>query len=146
MSTYSLSVRTSNATISQACWEIYTPSTLGIKIFEIGISTVTAQTMILGLAKPLAAGVGQTTPANFIPEQDSNLPTSKTLSAVAWGTSAPTIATAGFLRRVSIVSAIGAGIIWTFPRGLYVPPSTSMCIHNISASTGFLDCWAVIDE
>ena len=141
MSLYSLSVRTSNVTINQACWEIYTPSTLCIKIFEIGISTVTAQTMILGLAKPLAAGVGQTTPANFIAEQDSGLPTSKTLSAVAWGTSAPTIATAGFLRRVSIVSAIGAGVIWTFPRGLYVPASSSMCIHNISASTGFLDCW-----
>lgn len=146
MSLYALSVRTTLATINQCCWEIYTTSTMPIKIYEIGISTVTAQAMVLGLAKPAAAGVGQTTPASFIPEQDSGLPTSKTLSAVAWGTSAPTIATTGFLRRVSIVAAIGAGVIWTFPRGLYVPASTSMCINNIAASTGFLDCWAVIDE
>ena len=145
MSLYCLAVRTTNATINQACWEIYTPSTLAIKIFEIGISTVTAQTMVLGLAKPLAAGVGPTTPANFIAEQDSGLPPSKTLSAVAWSTSAPTIATAGFNRRASIPAAIGAGVLWTFPKGLYVPPSTSMCIHNIAAS-GTLDCWAIIDE
>lgn len=145
MSMYSLTVRTLNTLAGQACWEIYTPPTLEIKIFEIGISNIAATTTVVGLAKPAVAGVGPLLPTSFIAEQDSGLPTSQTLSAVSWSTSAPTVPTAGFNRRASIVGAIGAGVLWTFPKGLYIPSSTSMCIFNITASGSF-DCWAIISE
>jgi hypothetical protein len=62
---------------------------------------------------------------------------------MAWGT-APTAPT-NFLRRVTLPATIGAGIIWTFPRGLVIPVSSSIVIWNIGTNS-VADIWIVIDE
>jgi hypothetical protein len=151
MALYSWAMRTTLITAGSACVEINTPSTLGVKILEVGFSLVTAATCVVGLGKALAAAITQNTVTSPLPEQDSGLPTAKTTFCTAWGT-APTmpLVTSAYYRRASIVGAIGAGVIWTFPRGLYIPPSATgvgaPCLFNCTATTGFLDVWVVIDE
>jgi len=151
MSMYSWAYRTTVVAAGSAFVEINTPSTLGIKIFEIGITNVTGNAGVVGLARPLAAAITQSTVTSPIAEQDTGLPTAKTTMCTAWGT-APTTpaATAVFYRRACFIAQIGAGIVWTFPRGLYVPPSATgtnaLCLHSIAATTGFLDVWIVLDE
>ena len=49
------------------------------------------------------------------------------------------------MRRLATPATIGAGIIWTFPRGYYLAPSASLVIFNITATVA-CDCWIVIDE
>jgi hypothetical protein len=142
MSLYSLGLETTDTTINHACLEIYTPATLAIKVMEIGFSQVTATACEFGLGRPAAQGI---TPVAvlFQAEQSTTDPAAKTNASLSWGTSptAPTI----YLRRVATPAAIGAGVIWTFPRGLYLPPSASLVIFNITASVG-LNCWVIIDE
>lgn len=156
MSLYSWSYRTTVVAAGSAFVEINTPSTLGIKIYEIGITQVTGNATIVGLAKPAVAGVSQTTVTSPIAEQDTGLPTAKTSICTAWTTAPVTpgggtgINTSVFLRKTDLIAQIGSGVIWTFPRGLYLPSNATglnaMCLHSIIATTGFLDVWIVLDE
>jgi hypothetical protein len=162
MSLYSWSYRTTVVAAGSAFVEINTPSTLGIKIYEIGITQVTGNATIIGLAKPSVAGISQTTVTAPIAEQDTGLSTAKTSICTAWGTAPVTpggggggtggtgINTSVFLRKANLIAQIGSGVIWTFPRGLYLPPNATglnaMCLHSIIATTGFLDVWIVLDE
>lgn len=142
MSIYSLAVRTTNGTINQACVEIYTPATLAVKIMEIGISQIVATSGCYGLGRPAAQGLVPV-PVAFLPEQNFADPAAKTNASLSWGTS-PTAPT-NYLRRVFTPASVGAGVIWTFPRGLVLPVSASLVIFNITA-TQLADVWVVIDE
>jgi hypothetical protein len=143
MAIYSLGLRTTDVTQNHANVEIYTPSTLAIKIMEIGLAQVTATACIYGLGRPAAQGVTPV-PVLFQAEQNSSDPAAKTNASLSWGTSPtqPTI----FMRRVATPAAVGAGVIWTFPRGLQLPASSSIVIWNISNPTVACDVWIVIDE
>jgi hypothetical protein len=152
---YSWAFRTTLVTAGVACVEINTPSTQSIRIYEVGVTQVVGTGCVVGLGKALAASVGPTTPiatAVPLPEQDTALPAAKTVIYTAWATSSATmpLVTSNYYRRVSIIGLIGAGVVWTFPRGLYVPPSASgtsaVCLFNCTATTGFLDVWIVFDE
>jgi hypothetical protein len=48
-------------------------------------------------------------------------------------------------RRVSLPATIGAGIVWTFPRGFQVLKAKTLVGMNI-ATPAVLDVWFVIDE
>jgi hypothetical protein len=141
MAIYSLAQRTTNFTIAQACWELRTTSTDRVAVLEIGFITNTATAQTIGLGRPAAQGV---TPVNvtFLAE-DSASPAATTVASLSWGTS-PTVP-ANFFRRVSLPATAGAGIIWTFPRGLIVPVSASLVLWNITASVA-ADVWCVVDE
>jgi hypothetical protein len=139
---YSLGVRTTDATIAHDCLEIFTSATDRAAILEIGISIVAATASTFGLGRPAAMGITPTAPVTLLPE-DSGSPAGTVQTALAWGTQ-PTVPTA-FLRRVSLPATIGAGIIWTFPRGLIIPVSFSIVIWNITA-VSLADIWIVVDE
>lgn len=145
MAISSLGVRTTNGTIAQAGWELRTPPAVTPRVLEIGyITLATAQSV--GLGRPQAQGIG---PISTQPFQPDDLPdgvngaNSTVLAALSWATS-PTVP-ATFLRRWNTINSFGMGVIWTFPRGLFVPASSSLVIWNITVTAG-ADVWCVIDE
>ena len=142
MAIYSLSQRTSNVTIANACWEIRTAATDRAYVFEIGITINAATASVFGLGRPAAIGVTPTSPVTFLAE-DPGAPASTVQATLAWATG-PTVP-ANFLRRISLPATVGAGVIWTFPRGLIIPISSSIVLWNITA-TSVADVYAVIDD
>ena len=143
MAIYSRADRTTNTTIANAAWSIISAATNKPKIMELGFAQVTGTASSYGLGRPAAAGTTPTTPANFMDEQDGGGPTSLTTACLAW-TSQPTAPT-NFLRRINTPATVGAGCIFTFPRGLAMPVSSNIVLWNITATVA-LDAWAVIDE
>lgn len=141
MAIYSLAQRTTNTTISNANVEIRTASTNRPKLMEHGFAQVTGTASSYGLGRPAAIGV---TPVNvaFLPE-DAGEPTAITNASLSWGTS-PTAPT-NYFRRINTPATIGAGVIWTFPRGLPIVVSSSLVNFNITATVA-LDTWSVVDE
>jgi hypothetical protein len=143
MATYSIAVRTSNVTISNAMLEIIAASTLSPRIMEIGFTTTTATSVCIGLGRPAAIGITPGTTSTFQAEQATSDPTAKTTVALTWGTS-PTNPT-NYLRRFFTPATIGSGCIWTFPRGIQIPPSGTLVLQNITAGA-VSDVYIVIDE
>ena len=142
MAIYSLSLKTTNTTTANACLEIITASTNRPRLLELGLSLNAATASEFGLGRPAAIGITPTTPVTFLAEDPADAAATVT-AALAWGTG-PTIPT-NFFRRVSLPATVGAGVIWTFPRGLLIPISSSLILWNLS-TTSAADIWAIIDE
>lgn len=142
MAIYSLANRTTRGTAATAAFEIRTAATDRPKILEIGISLAAATSSTFGLGRPQAIGVTPTSPITVMAE-DTGDPVGTVTTAVAWGTG-PTVPV-NFFRRITLPATIGAGIIWTFPRGLVIPVSSSIVIWNIGTNS-VADIWIVIDE
>lgn len=143
MAIASAAVRTSNTTTNNANTEIIGSAAGAFKTMECGISLVAATTSVFGMGVPAAIGVTPTTPAAFVFEDGGNTSTPTTTSALAWGTS-PTNPTV-YSRRVSLPATIGAGVVWTFPRGFAVLKAKTLTTSNIG-TTSAADVWWVIDE
>jgi len=142
MAIYALANRTTNTTTANATLEIRTTSTDRAYLLEIGIFLAAATASTFGLGRPAAIGVTPTTPVTVLPEDPAN-PTGTIQTALAWATG-PTAPTA-FLRRIALPATIGTGVIWTFPRGLVIPVSSSIVVWNLS-TTRVADIYIVIDE
>ncbi len=141
MAIYSLAQRTTNLTITQACWELRTSATDKARVLEIGFVLNVATAVSIGLGRPQAQGA---TPVNVLFQaEDFSDPASTVNASLSWATS-PTVPLQ-FFRRTSLPATVGAGIVWTFPRGLIVPVSASLVIWNITTNVA-ADVWAVIDE
>ena len=140
---YSISVRTSNVTINAAMLEVIATSTLSPRIMEVGFTITTATSIAVGLGRPAAIGITPATISTFQAEEVTSDPTAKTTMALTWATS-PTNPT-NYLRRFFTPATIGSGCIWTFPRGLQVPPSGTLTLSNITAGA-VSDVWMVIAE
>lgn len=143
MAIYSGAVRTTQGTAANPTLEIIASSVVTPRLLELGISQAAATAGVFGFGRPAAIGVGPTSPVTVIAE-DQNGPTGQTSSALAWGTTAPTVPTV-FFRRVSCPNTIGAGIIWTFPRGLILQVSKTVVVWII-ATAPVADIWFVLDE
>ena len=143
MAIYSLSQRTIVTAAGGATWEII-PGVRRPRILEIGLSQVTAVAGTFGIGRPAAIGIDPTTPVLFQAElQGDQAATSA--AVVAWTTTPPTVPTV-FFRRVTCPATIGAGFIFTFPRGLYCTPSTTSIVIWVIATAPVCDVWAVLDE
>lgn len=142
MAIYSLANRTSNVTIANATLEIRTAATDACAVLEIGIFLAAATGSTFGLGRPAARGITPTSPITVLDEV-GNAVAGTTQTALAWGTG-PTVPV-NFLRRASFPATIGSGVIWTFPRGLIIPISSSLVVWNLSA-TGVADIYIVVDE
>jgi hypothetical protein len=111
---------------------------------EIGLNLGIGTASTYGFGRPGNDGsVAQTSPVLFQAENIAD-PTGQTGSAVAWGT-APTVPTV-HLRRIALPATIGAGVIWTFPRGLTFAVSKGVVIWNLATNAASLNVWAVVDE
>jgi hypothetical protein len=130
MALASLGLRTTNATITQAAWELRTTAAVVCRVLEFGFQQTAATAQSLGLGRPAAQGVTPGTTSTF-QRDDSSLPACVTTASLSWATS-PTAPT-NYHRRWNGAATIGVGIIWTFPRGLLIPVSASLVLFNITA-------------
>jgi hypothetical protein len=142
MAIYSLANRTTSTTSAAACLEIRTTATDRPRLMELGITISAATASVFGLGRPAAIGTTPTTPVTVLAE-DTGDPAGTITTALAWAT-APTVP-ANFFRRVSLPATVGAGIIWTFPRGLVIAVSSSVVVWNITTNS-LADIWIVVDE
>lgn len=142
MAIYSLGNRTSNTTSGAAALEIRTAAADACAVLEIGIFLAAGTASTYGIGRPAARGVTPTSPITVLPE-DGNAPPGTVQTALAWGTG-PTVPV-NFLRRSSFPATVGSGIIFTFPRGLLIPISSSLVLWNL-ATNGVVDVYIVIDE
>lgn len=140
----SLGVLTTNTTDGVTAWEIRTGATPGrVKLLEIGITLAAATATTIGIGYPQAIGITPTSPVDFEPEDpDDVLATGVIQSSLAWATP-PTIPTE-FRRRMSFPATIGTGIVWTFPKGLVIPVSSSIVVWNLATNSA-LNCYAVLE-
>ena len=143
MAIYSLSQRTSQTVAANAAWEIITTSAqVRPALMEIGLTQVTGVAGTYGLGRPQAKGITPTTPQTFLAE-DAGEVAGNTTGAVAWSTG-PTVPT-NFFRRITCPDTIGAGVIWTFPRGLIISNALNLIIW-ILATAPVCDVYAVTNE
>ena len=140
----SLGIRTSNATITEAAWEIITGATPGrARLLEVGVFLAEATASTFGLGVPQAQGVTPAGLVDFEPEDPADvIATGIVRSALSWATS-PTVPSK-FYRRISLPATIGTGVIWTFPKGLTMAVSSSLVLWNVTANA-VVDAYAVFD-
>lgn len=144
MAIYSGGFATTVGTTTAPSFDIKASSTNSPKLMEYGINLGAATASTYGLGRPGNDGsVAQTSPVLLQAENPAD-PAAQTGTAVAWGT-APTVPTV-FLRRCFLPATIGAGIIWTFPRGLTLPVSKGVVNWNIAASSANTAIWCICDE
>lgn len=142
MSLASVSVRTSNLTITQASAELRTTASVKARVLETSVIQATGTAQSLGFGRPAAQGVTPATTSTF-QRDDTADPACVTTLSLTWGTS-PTAPTT-YHRRWNSAATIGVGIVWTFPRGVIVPVSSSLVIFNITTAVA-CDVNIAIDE
>jgi hypothetical protein len=142
MAIYSLSLNSTVTTTGAACMDIKASAANTPKIMEVGISlgAATASTYALGRSGNTPT---QTSPVLLQAENPGDA-AGVTGCAVAWSV-APTVP-AQFFRRIGLPATIGAGVIWTFPRGLGLAASASMLIWNLATNSASVNNWVVADE
>src|SRR3954468_24078639 len=131
MGIYSLAVRTSNITIATATLEIIGSANIGYRLLELGMTSSAATAVTFGYGPNNAIGNTPTSPVTVLSEDRGSTTAGNSNTALAWGTG-PTVPT-NFFRRVSLPATAGAGIIWTFPRGITVLKAASSVVWNITA-------------
>jgi hypothetical protein len=143
MAIYSLSQRTSATSAASAAWEIIvTASQVRPALLEFGLSQVTGVAGTYGIGRPQAKGITPTTPQTFL-QEDVNEVAGNSQGAVAWSTG-PTVPV-NFFRRITCPATIGAGVIWTFPRGLIISTTLNFILW-ILATAPVCDVYAVTSE
>ena len=114
------------------------------RLMEYGINLGAATASTYGIGRSANSPV-QTGTANLQAENTADSTNSLTTQAVTWST-APTVP-AVFFRRAFLPATIGAGIIFTFPRGLAIAAAAASITNwNIAASSASSNIWAVVDE
>ena len=141
MAIYSLSLNTTVTTTGAAAMDLRASSANSPRIMEVGLNLLTATASTYGLGRSGNTPT-QTSPV-LVQAENSADPAGVSGCAVAWSV-APTVP-AQFFRRVSLPATAGAGVIWTFPRGLLIPVSSSLVVWNITAGQ-LSDVNVVIDE
>jgi hypothetical protein len=143
MAIASLANRTSGNSSATPTQEIIAGANNAYRLLELGFTINAATASVFGFGTPAAIGVTPTTPVTILAEDGGNTSTFNTQTALAWGT--PPTAPANFFRRVSLPATIGAGMVWTFPRGIIVLKAKTTVLWNVTA-TSVADTWVVVDE
>lgn len=130
MANYFQGVRTSNVTISNAALEIIAGIS-GCRVMGIYITVASAAASVFGVGRPAVAGITPTTPTQFPPVGASGARSLASV-ALAWATSPTNPAV--FYRRCSLPTTIGAVRDFVFRDGIWLPPSTTLVLQNITGN------------
>lgn len=130
---------------NQALAWLRTTAGRSARVYEVAVylSGGTAAATDIGLGRPAAISV---TPTTVVPQaEDSSSGAAVCTGQVAASTkpTAPSL----YIRRFGIPATVGAGVIWSFPNGLYIPTGPAeITIHNIGASTSNFSGYIAYDE
>lgn len=143
MAVYSVALNSTVATTGAAGWDVKAAATNRPRVMELGYvnGASTASTYGYGRSANTAT---QTTPV-LVQAEDPADAAALTGCAVAWSV-APTLP-AQFFRRASIPATVGAGIIFTFPRGLALGNSSASLVQwNLATNSAACNVYVVVDE
>jgi hypothetical protein len=144
MAIYSQAQNTTVAGSAAPSFDFKASASNSPRLMEFGVNLGAATASTYGIGRPGNDGsVAQTAGLAVLPE-NPNDPAGQTTTAIAWST-APTVPTTYF-RRIYLPATIGAGVIWTFPRGLICVASRGIVQWNIAASAANTHNWIVVDE
>jgi hypothetical protein len=142
MAIYSLSLNTTVTTTGAACMDLKASAANAPRIMEVGINLLTATASTYGLGR--AGNTPTQTAPVLVQAEVPGDPAGVSGCAVAWSV-APTVPTQ-FFRRVSLPATAGAGVIWTFPRGLVLAAGATMLLWNLATNSASMNAWWVVDE
>lgn len=142
MAIYSLSLNTTVTTTAAAAADIRASSANAPRIMELGVNLGAATASTYGFGRSGNTPT-QTSPV-LVQAENPGDPAGLTGCAVAWSV-APTVP-AQFLRRIALPGTVGAGVIWTFPRGLILAASATLLLWNLATNSASTNFWAVVDE
>lgn len=143
MAIYSLSLASTVTTTGAASWSAAAAATNEPAVMEYGVinGATTASTYGLGRS---ANTPTQTAPV-LVQAEDVDRPAGLTGCAVAWSV-APTVP-AQFFRRTLLPATIGAGMLWTFPRGIMIAAAGPQLLNwNLAANSASIVVHIVVDE
>lgn len=145
MASYSLGGLTGSPVPLTCFLEIYTTASVQAILYEFAVITNGSATgQRLYLSRTLAPGVGPTA-ITLLPD-DSAAPAANTRAAISWGGNRPREAPNPLRRWIPNLSAgVGQTIIWTFPRGLIIPVSSSIGLFSVGAGSA-VQYWVNLDE
>jgi hypothetical protein len=141
MAIFSLALNTTVTTTAAAAMDLLAASTANPRIYEVSANLGAATASTYGLGR---AGNTPVQTSGVLLLSETTLDTATTKAAVAWGT-APTVP-ANFFRRISLPATIGAGVFWTFPRGLILAASAAMEFWNLATNSANTNVHWVIEE
>ena len=143
MAIYSLSLASTVATSGAGSWDVKAAATNEPAVMEIGVMNGAATACTYGYGRS-GNTTTQTSPV-LVQAEDEGRPAGLTGCAVAWSV-APTVPTQMF-RRAFLPATIGAGIIFTFPRGVVLAASGASLVQwNVAASSASVAVHVVVDE
>lgn len=143
MAIYSCSLPGTVGTITTPSWDVKASASNEPAVMEIGIMNGAATACTHGYGR--SANSPTQTGTTLVQAEDEGRPAGLTTCAVTWST-APTVP-AVFFRRTFLPATIGAGMIFTFPRGLVLASGSSSFVQwNIAASTAVFVVHVVVDE
>ncbi len=126
-------------------WEIVTTATDAPRLMEIGYDIQLGGSSVgVFMGRAAVVGIAPANPQVFLAEDPASPPSTVT-AATSWGT--PPVQPASFLRGTNVSLGDGTGMTWLFPRGIVMPPSSSIILVSLGALTGqFPDFYATVDE
>jgi hypothetical protein len=130
-------------TTGAPAWDVKAAATNEPAVMEWGVNlgVVTASTYGLGRS----ANTPTQSSTTLVQSEDPDRPAFVTTCAVTWSV-APTIPNP-FLRRIDLPATLGAGIIYTFPRGLILGASgPSLVMWNLATNANDANVHVVVDE
>ena len=146
MALYSIARNGTATTSGNVAMDVATSTGARPRLMEWGLFLGAATASSYGLQRTTALGT-RTSPVALAPE-DPNDPalTGIMLTDCAVAFSVEPTESGTDLRRVSLPGAIGAGMVWTFPRGLVWATSLSLAIVNAAANANSLNGHIVVDQ
>ncbi len=143
MGIFSIALRTSVTSSGAAAAEVIAGASAAYRMLEFGLTINAATASVYGLGAPAAKGTTPATSSLVQAEDSGNTTAGVTQVALTW-TTGPTQPT-NYLRRVSLPATIGAGVVWTFPRGRTRLLATTDSLVNLVVGS-VADIWVVVDE
>lgn len=143
MAIYSLSLLTSAQTLNTPCADLKSATAGNApRLLELTLClSVAATGALVGVGRSPTVST-QTSPVQLQAENPADAGSQSTC-ATTW--SVPPTAPAQFFRRLSLTVS-GQGVIWTFPRGLLLPPNTSVPCWLLAATTSTVLVGWTLDE
>jgi hypothetical protein len=142
MAIYSLSLNTTVTTTGASAQDIIASAANSPRVMEIAANLGAATSSTYGIGR--AGNTPVQTSTTTLQAENPSDPAGQTKAAVTWS-SAPTVP-AAFFRRITLPATIGAGIIWTFPRGLVLAASAALEFWNLAVNSANTNVWWVVDE
>ncbi len=116
-----------------------------MRLFEMGVflESGTAAATVVAVGRPAAVSV---TPTAIVPQAQDTSAGAAACSASVAATTKPTSPT-NFMRRFGMPATLGAGVIWSWSRGLVIPAGPAeFVVWNIGASTSVFGGYFTYEE